>query len=283
MAEKTIVSNRFDGKTAVITGGASGIGLATGRRLAAEGAKIVIGDLDEVKGPQVADELGGLLLHGDHRRRVVLRPGGRRGVGDGDQASAGAQRGHRSAQDGGAVQRHVRLEEARGDQVDRCRLRLPGVEVDCLEARTVETSCGGLVTGPADGSGGDVETERSPALLGEPEHVPALPAAEVDRRARRELGDDRGHGRVDLPRPHSLAAGVALLPVLGGGQIGVRLGGRGRVGVRGVMVCGHGLSLADPAEARKRSCRGRQSEPVPRAECGARGRLSPLPAAPPPG
>ena len=62
MAEKTIVSNRFDGKTAVITGGASGIGLATGRRLAAEGAKVVIGDLDEVKGPQVADELGGLFV-----------------------------------------------------------------------------------------------------------------------------------------------------------------------------------------------------------------------------
>ena len=62
MAEKTIVSNRFDGKTAVITGGASGIGLATGRRLVAEGAKVVIGDLDEVKGPQVAEELGGLFV-----------------------------------------------------------------------------------------------------------------------------------------------------------------------------------------------------------------------------
>ena len=41
---------RLEGRVAVITGGASGIGLASVRRLADEGARIVIGDLDLVSG-----------------------------------------------------------------------------------------------------------------------------------------------------------------------------------------------------------------------------------------
>ena len=56
------MSGRLDGKTAVITGGCSGIGLATGRRFAAEGARVVIGDLDEARGPGIADELGGAFI-----------------------------------------------------------------------------------------------------------------------------------------------------------------------------------------------------------------------------
>jgi len=56
------MSGRLDGRTAVITGGCSGIGLATARRFAQEGARIVIGDLDEARGPGVADELDGVFL-----------------------------------------------------------------------------------------------------------------------------------------------------------------------------------------------------------------------------
>lgn len=51
------MSGRFAGKVAVITGAASGIGAATTRRLASEGAKIVLGDLQEAAGRSLAEEL----------------------------------------------------------------------------------------------------------------------------------------------------------------------------------------------------------------------------------
>ena len=40
------VCRRLDGRVAVVTGGAGGIGLATVRRLASEGARVVVADLD---------------------------------------------------------------------------------------------------------------------------------------------------------------------------------------------------------------------------------------------
>ena len=57
------MTGRLDGKTAVVTGGCSGIGLATARRFVEEGAKVVIGDLDDVRGPGLAEELGGTYVH----------------------------------------------------------------------------------------------------------------------------------------------------------------------------------------------------------------------------
>ena len=56
---------RLADRTAVITGGCSGIGLATARRLAGEGAQVVIGDVDDSRGPSVADEVGGRYVHCD--------------------------------------------------------------------------------------------------------------------------------------------------------------------------------------------------------------------------
>ncbi len=46
------------GKVAVVTGGAGGIGEATGRMLVAEGARVVIADVDEERGRQVVDQIG---------------------------------------------------------------------------------------------------------------------------------------------------------------------------------------------------------------------------------
>jgi 2-hydroxycyclohexanecarboxyl-CoA dehydrogenase len=50
---------RFEGKTALVTGGASGIGAATARLLAAEGARVAIGDLNEDGAGELAGELAG--------------------------------------------------------------------------------------------------------------------------------------------------------------------------------------------------------------------------------
>lgn len=49
---------RLEQKVAVITGGAGGIGAATARRLVAEGASVVIADIDEVRAREVAGEFG---------------------------------------------------------------------------------------------------------------------------------------------------------------------------------------------------------------------------------
>jgi NAD(P)-dependent dehydrogenase (short-subunit alcohol dehydrogenase family) len=59
------VAERLAGRVAVITGGGSGIGLASARRLASEGAKVVIGDVDENAGAKAAEEVGGLYVKVD--------------------------------------------------------------------------------------------------------------------------------------------------------------------------------------------------------------------------
>ncbi|AUG82140.1 3-oxoacyl-ACP reductase [Kitasatospora sp. MMS16-BH015] len=59
------MTNRLEGRVAVITGAGSGIGLATARRLASEGAKVVCADLDERSGKAAALEVGGLFVQVD--------------------------------------------------------------------------------------------------------------------------------------------------------------------------------------------------------------------------
>jgi NAD(P)-dependent dehydrogenase (short-subunit alcohol dehydrogenase family) len=63
------VSVDFDGKVALVTGGANGIGAAVARRLAGAGARVVIADVDDEVGKAVAAELDGRYVHCDVSRR----------------------------------------------------------------------------------------------------------------------------------------------------------------------------------------------------------------------
>ena len=62
---KIDLTERLAGKVAVVTGGASGIGLATARRFAAEGATVVIADFNPVSGAAAAAEVDGLFVQVD--------------------------------------------------------------------------------------------------------------------------------------------------------------------------------------------------------------------------
>ena len=62
------MSNELEGKVAIVTGGASGLGEGLARRFAAEGAKVLIGDVDRDAGAALAAR---------HRRRRALRRGRR--------------------------------------------------------------------------------------------------------------------------------------------------------------------------------------------------------------
>src|SRR5438552_2828627 len=52
------MGDELSGKVAVVTGGAGGIGRATVERFVAEGARVVIADIDEGRGEELASELG---------------------------------------------------------------------------------------------------------------------------------------------------------------------------------------------------------------------------------
>ena len=52
-----MTNSRLQGKVAIVTGGASGIGEACSRIFVREGAKVIIGDIDETKGNALEAEL----------------------------------------------------------------------------------------------------------------------------------------------------------------------------------------------------------------------------------
>ena len=53
------MSGRLEGKVAVITGAASGIGAATAKTYVEQGARVVLGDIQDDAGESLAEALGG--------------------------------------------------------------------------------------------------------------------------------------------------------------------------------------------------------------------------------
>src|SRR2546425_7353577 len=64
---------RFKDRVALVTGGGRGIGAASARLLAAEGARVAVSDLDDGPAREVADAIGGLAVSCDVSDRA---PGG---------------------------------------------------------------------------------------------------------------------------------------------------------------------------------------------------------------
>ena len=59
------MSGKYEGKVAVVTGGAKGIGRAVASRLASNGASVVIGDIDDDLGTSTAAEINARFIHCD--------------------------------------------------------------------------------------------------------------------------------------------------------------------------------------------------------------------------
>ena len=62
--------SRFEGRAALVTGGARGIGAATAERLASEGAHVVVADFDEAAGRETAARIGGRAVRCDVTSRT---------------------------------------------------------------------------------------------------------------------------------------------------------------------------------------------------------------------
>jgi 3-oxoacyl-[acyl-carrier protein] reductase len=67
------VSGRLDGKVALVTGGGAGIGAAIARRFRAEGASLVVNDLDPARAERVAAEVGGRAVAADVADSAAVR------------------------------------------------------------------------------------------------------------------------------------------------------------------------------------------------------------------
>ena len=105
------------GASAVVTGGASGLGEASARKLAELGARCVIVDLQDEKGEAVAKELGGLYVKADVADEEQVQAAVESAGGDDPRARAAGEADPRAGREralarGGELQERLRNPEA---------------------------------------------------------------------------------------------------------------------------------------------------------------------------
>ncbi|MEZ5249398.1 MAG: SDR family NAD(P)-dependent oxidoreductase [Ilumatobacteraceae bacterium] len=175
----------LDGASAIVTGGASGIGEAAARQLAALGARAVIADLQEDKGTAVANEIGGLFVKcdvsseedgtGRRRRRVEMGPLRARQLGRPRPPGA-----------------HDRPQQ-RADGPVGVRLRHPHQPAGLVQhARLSAAAMAKTEPLDADGQRGAIVNMAS---------VAALDGQDRPGRLLRQQGRHRRHDAADRPRP----------------------------------------------------------------------------------
>lgn len=145
---------RFTGRTALVSGGGNGIGAATARRLAAEGANVVVLDVDAAHAGQVAEQIGGVAVGGDaadveDAQRAVGTAVQRYGALDVLVCCPGSDLGSatllETTAEGWAAGRHVNLETA----VITTRAALPEL-IRRRGAIVIVSSVGGLASAPGN-------------------------------------------------------------------------------------------------------------------------------------
>lgn len=159
-------ARRFEGAVALITGGGTGIGAASARRLAREGARVVVLGPEPEPLTEIAQELGGLAVHGDAAdpedvQRAVA--GARERFGGLDvvvTSAGGGAMGPLAEADPDAWNECVRINL--GTAVETCRAALPAL----LERGGGSVVVVSSVAGLAAGEGISAYATAKAALLG---------------------------------------------------------------------------------------------------------------------
>src|SRR5262245_20573438 len=132
---------------------------------------------------------------------------------DDQQRPAGRKRGGRTLeQRAELIRRQVDVGEQDKVVAGRAGLVLPQVRLDPADAG--QAAPGRQLGGLGQPGGREVDRGHLPAALGQPDGVPALTAAEVERPPGGQPGQLLDHETVGLRRPDQLRAGVQLVPLV---------------------------------------------------------------------